>query len=51
MKDSTLCIHAGYTPKNGEPSAMPIIQSTPFRHERTQAIADMFDLLSHGYFY
>ena len=51
MKDSTLCIHAGYTPKNGEPSAMPIIQSTTFRYESTQAIADLFDLKSNGYFY
>ncbi|WP_281072187.1 O-acetylhomoserine aminocarboxypropyltransferase/cysteine synthase family protein [Succinivibrio dextrinosolvens] len=51
MKDSTLCIHAGYSPKNGEPSAMPIVQSTTFRYESTQAIADLFDLKSNGYFY
>lgn len=51
MKDSTLCIHAGYTPENGGPSAMPIIQSTTFRYESTQAIADLFDLKSNGFFY
>ena len=51
MKDSTLCIHAGYKPKNGEGGQMPIIQSTTFRYDTTQDIADLFDLKSSGYFY
>ena len=46
MKDSTLCIHAGYKPKNGEGGQMPIIQSTTFRYDTTQDIADLFDLKS-----
>ena len=51
MKDSTKCIHSGYTPQNGGPSAMPIVQSTTFRFDSTQAIADLFDLKTNDYFY
>ena len=43
MKDETLCLHAGYTPKNSEPSAIPIVQSTTYRFDKTQDIADVFD--------
>ena len=43
MKDETLCLHAGYSPKNTEPGALPIVQSTTYRFDKTQDIADVFD--------
>ena len=51
MKDSSKCLHAGYTPKNAGPRVMPIVQSTTFRFDRTKAIADLFDLKTSDYFY
>lgn len=41
MKDSSKCLHAGYTPKNAGPRVMPIVQSTTFRFDSTKAIADL----------
>ena len=29
----TRCVQAGYSPKNGEPRQIPIIQSTTFKYE------------------
>ena len=43
MKDETKCLHSGYTPKNGEPSVMPIVQSTTYRFDSTAHIAALFD--------
>ena len=43
MKDETLCLHAGYSPKNSEPRVLPIVQSTTYRFDSTQDIADVFD--------
>ena len=51
MKDSSKCLHAGYTPKNARPRVMPIVQSTTFRFDSTKAIADLFDLKTSDYFY
>lgn len=51
MKDSSKCLHAGYTPKNADPRVMPIVQSTTFRFDSTKAIADLFDLKTSDYFY
>ena len=51
MKDSTKCLHSGYKPGNAGPGAMPIYQSTTFRYESTQAIADLFDLKTDTPFY
>ena len=47
----TLSLHAGYTPENGGPRVLPICQSTTFRYDSTQAIADLFDLKAPGFFY
>ena len=47
----TLCVQSGYTPKNGESRIPPIAQSTTFVYEKTQAMADLFDLKADGYFY
>ena len=51
MELSTACLHAGYTPKNGESRVMPICQSTTFKYDKTQDVADLFDLKAPGFFY
>ena len=43
MKDETKCLHSGYTPGNTEPRVVPIVQSTTYRFDSTQDIADVFD--------
>ena len=47
----TRCLHAGYSPKNGEPRVLPIVQSTTFKYESSEAMAKLFDLEAEGYFY
>lgn len=47
----TLCLTAGWTPKNGEPRQLPIYQSTTFKYETTEQMARLFDLAESGYFY
>ena len=47
----TKCVHAGYTPGNGEPRNIPIVQSTTFRYETSEAMGKLFDLEESGYFY
>ncbi|HIW00023.1 MAG TPA: O-acetylhomoserine aminocarboxypropyltransferase/cysteine synthase [Candidatus Desulfovibrio intestinipullorum] len=51
MKIESQCIHGGYTPSNGEPSALPIYQSTTFRYTSTDEVAKLFDLEAAGFFY
>ncbi len=51
MNQDTLCLHAGYTPGNGEPRQIPIIQSTTFRYATSEAMGKLFDLEAEGYFY
>ncbi len=51
MRKDTQCIHAGYTPGNGEPRMIPIIESTTFKYESSAAMGDLFDLKAPGYFY
>lgn len=50
-KIDTRCVHAGYTPGNGEPRQLPIIQSTTFKYESSDQMARLFDLEESGYFY
>ena len=47
----TKCVQAGYTPKNGEPRQIPIIESTTFKYETGAAMGALFDLEASGYFY
>lgn len=51
MESESLCLHAGYTPGNGEPRVLPITQSTTFTYESTEAVARLFDLQDEGFFY
>ena len=50
-KIETLCVQGGYTPGNGEPRQIPIVQSTTFRYATSEAMAKLFDLEANGYFY
>ena len=47
----TKCIQNGWQAKNGEPLVLPIVQSTTFKYESSQQMADLFDLKDTGYFY
>ena len=51
MKIETKCLHEGYTPKNGEPQAMPIYQSTTYNYQSTEHIGQLFDLAAEGHMY
>jgi len=48
---NTKCVQAGYTPKNGEPRVIPIIQSTTFKYDTSEDMGKLFDLEASGYFY
>jgi len=48
---ATLCVQAGWEPKNGEPRVLPIIQSTTFKYDNSEEMAMLFDLKKEGYFY
>ncbi len=50
-KINTKCVQAGYTPKNGEPREIPIIQSTTFKYDTSEDMGKLFDLEASGYFY
>ncbi|MBQ6023095.1 MAG: PLP-dependent transferase [Clostridia bacterium] len=47
----TKCVQAGYTPKNGEPRQIPIVQSTTFKYDTSEDMGKLFDLEASGYFY
>ncbi len=47
----TRCVQGGYTPKNGEPRQIPIIQSTTFKYDTSEDMGKLFDLEASGYFY
>ncbi len=51
LKRSTLCVQAGWEPKNGDPRVLPIIQSTTFKYDNSEEMAMLFDLKKEGYFY
>ena len=50
-KLNTKCVQAGYTPGNGEPRQIPIIQSTTFKYDTSEDMGRLFDLEAEGYFY
>ena len=51
FKTGTKCVQAGYTPGNGEPRQIPIIQSTTFKYATSADMGKLFDLEAEGYFY
>lgn len=48
---NTKCVQGGYTPGNGEPRQIPIVQSTTFKYATSEAMGQLFDLEASGYFY
>ncbi len=51
MEKNTICVQGGYTPGNGEPRQIPIIQSTTFKYDTSEDMGKLFDLEASGYFY
>lgn len=51
MNINTKCVQGGYTPGNGEPRQIPIIQSTTFKYNTSEDMGKLFDLETSGYFY
>ena len=51
MNRDTICVQGGYTPDNGEPRQIPIIQSTTFKYNTSEDMGKLFDLEADGYFY
>ena len=51
MNRDTICVQGGYTPGNGEPRQIPIIQSTTFKYATSEDMGKLFDLEAEGYFY
>ncbi|MDR2956447.1 MAG: O-acetylhomoserine aminocarboxypropyltransferase/cysteine synthase [Prevotella sp.] len=51
QKLETICVQGGWQPKKGEPRVLPIYQSTTFKYETSEQMADLFDLKASGYFY
>lgn len=50
-KIETVCVQGGYTPGNGEPRQIPIVQSTTFKYATSEEMGKLFDLEASGYFY
>lgn len=48
---NTKCVQGGYTPGNGEPRQIPIVQSTTFKYNTSEDMGKLFDLEASGYFY
>ncbi|HOR98967.1 MAG TPA: O-acetylhomoserine aminocarboxypropyltransferase/cysteine synthase [Kiritimatiellia bacterium] len=47
----TLCVQAGWQPKNGEPRVLPVFQSTTFKYDSSEHVGNLFDLKVPGHFY
>ena len=47
----TICVQEGWRPKNGQPRVLPIVESTTFKYDNSEEMADLFDLKKDGYFY
>ena len=50
-RKETVCVQGGYTPGNGEPRQIPIVQSTTFKYATSEDMGKLFDLEANGYFY
>ncbi len=51
MRIETQCLHEGYTPGNGDPRVVPIVQSTTYTYDSTEHIGNLFDLTAQGHMY
>lgn len=50
-KQGTICVQGGYSPKPGEPRVLPIYQSTTYKYEDPDQLANIFDLKEEGHMY
>ena len=50
-RQETICVQGGYTPGNGDPRQIPIVQSTTFKYATSEDMGKLFDLEANGYFY
>ena len=50
-KIETIAVQGDYQPRNGDPRIVPIAQSTTFKYDDAQSVADLFDLKAPGFFY
>ncbi|MCD7709844.1 MAG: O-acetylhomoserine aminocarboxypropyltransferase/cysteine synthase [Porphyromonadaceae bacterium] len=51
LHPETICVQGCWNPRKGEPRIVPIYQSTTFRYETSEQMAQLFDLKESGYFY
>jgi O-acetylhomoserine (thiol)-lyase len=51
MRIETQCLHEGYSPGNGDPRVVPIVQSTTYTYDSTEHIGKLFDLTAQGHMY
>ncbi len=51
MNINSICVQGGYTPGNGQPRQIPIVQSTTFKYDTSEDMGKLFDLEASGYFY
>ncbi len=51
MNMNSICVQGGYTPGNGQPRQIPIVQSTTFKYDTSEDMGKLFDLEASGYFY
>ena len=47
----TKAVQCGYEPGNGDPRVLPLYQSTTYKYDDAQSVADLFDLKREGFFY
>ena len=51
LKEGTICVQGGYSPKTGEPRVLPIYQSTSYKFDDPETVANLFDLKEEGHLY
>ena len=49
-KIETECVQGGYSPKNGEPRVLPIVQSTTYKYDSADDVGALFDLKKEGFY-
>lgn len=51
LNQGTICVQGGYEPKSGEPRVLPIYQSTSYKFDDPETVANLFDLKEAGHLY
>lgn len=47
----TKCVQEGYEPENSAPRVLPLYQSTTYKYNTCEQLADVFDLKENGFMY